>query len=539
MNIADNLTKVASKFPDKTAVRFPTRAGDGYSYENLDFKTLESKTNIYANGLLDSGFAKGQKVLLFVRPSLEFHALVFALFKIGAIPLLIDPGMGRKNLLSAIKEVRPEGMIAEPEVYLLSLIFRDAFKSVKNKVTTKGLAWGKIKKLEKLSHYSSKFKSVQLAEDEMAAILFTSGGTGKPKGVIYSHKIFFEQTRVLQEVFNLDENETDLPGFPLFSLFTLSMGMTSVIPDMNPSKPAQANPAKLVRNILDTKASFVAGSPAIWEGVGEYCKINKITLPSVKYLVMFGAPVRNEIHQMFKGILTNGTTYTPYGATESLPVSNISGHEVLEKTAKLTEDGKGTCVGRPVSGTIAKIIKYVDGPIASFSDVEELAVGEVGEIIVYGKIVTRSYLNAEKETKEAKIFETNDSAPWHRIGDMGYKDEEGRIWFCGRKTHKVETKKGTKYTIPCEAIFNNHPGVRRSALVEINKTPKIVIERNRVGKKLSKGKLSEELLELASRHEHTKDITEVFYKKSFPVDVRHNIKIDRLKIRDELQRGAL
>lgn len=537
MNIADNLTRISGQFPTKTAVMFPLRKGSDYSYESLNFETLEYKINKYANGLLDSGFKKGQKVLLFVRPSLEFHALVFAIFKIGAVPLLIDPGMGRKNLLSAIKEVGPEGLIAEPEVHFLSLFFRDAFKTVKHKITTKGLTWGGMKKLDELLFSSDIFESVQLDPDEMAAILFTSGGTGRPKGVVYSHKIFYQQTKVLKELFYLNETETDLPGFPLFSLFTLSMGMTSVIPDMNPSKPSKANPRRLVRNILDTKASFVAGSPAIWEGVGEYCRENKITLPSVKYLVMFGAPVRNEIHRMFKDILTNGTTYTPYGATESLPVANISGKEVLETTAHLTEEGKGTCIGYPVPGTQVKIIRSNDSELGKLEAAEELGPGEVGEIIVHGDVVTRSYLNAEKETRLAKIGSGEDL--WHRIGDMGYLDDIGRLWFCGRKSHKVETNEGPLYTIPCEAIFNNHPGVKRSALVEVNKTPQIVIERNQVGKRIAPDKMREELVELASRHNHTKNIKKVYYKKTFPVDVRHNIKIDRLKIRDEVLRGQL
>jgi len=537
MNIADNLTNISSKLPNKTAVRFPVLNGGEYEYKDLNFKDLEEKINRYANGLIDTGFKKGQKVLLFVRPSLEFHALVFAIFKIGAVPLLIDPGMGRKNLLSAIKEVGPEGLVAEAEVHFLSLFFRDAFKSVKHKVTTRGLTWGKMRSLRDLQSFSNTFEAEQLEDDEMAAILFTSGGTGRPKGVIYSHKIFYEQTRVLKELFNLNETETDLPGFPLFSLFTLSMGMTSVIPDMDPSKPSKADPVKLVKNILDTKASFVAGSPAIWEGLGKYCQENKVTLPSVKYLVMFGAPVRNEIHRMFKEILPNGTTYTPYGATESLPVSNISGKEVLEETAELTEKGMGTCVGRPVPGTTAKIIKYVDGPIPTLKQATELGVNEVGEIIIQGDVVTRSYFNSEHETNAAKIYDLDKI--WHRIGDMGYLDDEGRLWFCGRKSHKVETKEGPMYTIPCEAIFNNHPAVRRSALVEINQSPKIVIELNKESKKISKEKLNSELVELANKFEHTKNIKDVFYKNEFPVDVRHNIKIDRLKIRDEVQRGRL
>lgn len=149
------------------------------------------------------------------------------------------------------------------------------------------------------------------------------------RNVVYTHKIYYEQTRLLQELFSLDENEIDFPCFPLFSLFTLCMGMTSCIPDMNPSQPAKADPKQLVQNIKDNKVTFMAGSPAIWEALGSYCIKNNITLPSVKYLVMFGAPVRNELHKRFSRILPNRTTYTPYGATESLPVANISGQMVF------------------------------------------------------------------------------------------------------------------------------------------------------------------------------------------------------------------
>ena len=218
----------------------------------------------------------------------------------------------------------------------------------------------------------------------MAAILFTSGGTGRPKGVVYTHKIYTEQTRLLQELFNLTDSEIDLPCFPLFSLFTLCMGMTSCIPDMNPSQPAKADPQQLIQNIMDNKVTFMAGSPAIWEALGKYCEKNKITLPSVKYLVMFGAPVRNKLHKRFSKILPNGTTYTPYGATESLPVANISGKIILEQTAALTEQGKGTCVGVPVPGVEVSIIEISDDIIENISKAKILKPYEIGEIIVKG-----------------------------------------------------------------------------------------------------------------------------------------------------------
>ena len=541
MNIADRFTEIAKIYKDKVAVKYPHRAGNKYRYDSITFGELESLSNKYAIGLSGIGFRRGSKTLLFVRPSLKFSALVFALFKIGVIPVLIDPGMGRKNLLMAIEEIAPEGLIAEPEVHLLRILFNKSFKSVRFKVTTKGPKVGNCFPLSMLENSKDTFESAQLEPDEMAAILFTSGGTGRPKGVVYTHKIFSEQTRLLQELFSLNEKETDLPCFPLFSLFSLCMGMTSCIPDMNPSQPAKTDPRKLLQNITDNKVTFMAGSPAIWEALGDYCEKNKITLPFVKYLVMFGAPVRNELHKKFSRILPNGTTYTPYGATESLPVANISGKIILEQTVALTAQGKGTCVGAPVPGVEVSIMEISDGLIENITKAKILKPYEVGEIIVKGNIVTPCYYNAPQETAQAKIKDGN--SIWHRIGDLGYKDEMGMIWFCGRKTHRAETASGLLCSVMCEAIFNAHPGVRRSALVALGEKGKqsaaIVIERNAIGKKLNKKILEKELLRLAGDHALTAGIKSVHFCDQFPVDVRHNIKIDRLKLADEVARGKI
>jgi len=300
---------------------------------------------------------------------------------------------------------------------------------------------------------------------------------------------------------------------------------------MNPTKPAQAIPRKLVQNILDKKVSFVAGSPAIWAPLAKYCLKHNIQLPSVKYLVMFGAPVRNELHEDFKKILTNGTAYPPYGATETLPVTCISGKEVLEKTAHLSMEGKGTCVGPAVPGIEIKIIAVRDATIERMEDAQILGTDQVGEILVKGPVVTRYYYMAEEETKRTKIKEGNEF--WHRMGDMGQIDSRGRLWFCGRKMHRIESDRGVYYSVPVEAIFNQHPAVRRTALVNNNQKPEIAIEMNSSTGKISKIKLEQELMELGAKFPHTKTIRRFHYKKSFPVDVRHNIKIDRAKLSEE------
>lgn len=542
MNIAQRLTENAKIFPDKKAVVFPkfNKKTKRYNYESLTFRELDIRSNKFATSLSKMGLKKGDRTLLFLRPSLDFSAMTFALFKLGVVPVFIDPGMGRENLLKCIRECAPVALIAEKEVHIARLIFRKTFKSIKYNVTNGNRSWGKMQKISRMKEEKVQtFKSESFNPEDTAAILFTSGGTGAPKGVVYSHFIFDQQTSILKSLYNLTENDIDLPGFPLFSLFTIAMGMTSCIPDMDPSKPGQCNPAKLYQNIIDNKPTFVAGSPAIWERVADYCLEKGLTLPSIKYVVMFGAPVSVLIHRKFKSILPNGTTYTPYGATEALPVSSISGDFILRNTASFTENGKGTCIGPVVPGSEAKIIKITDAIIEKLSDAKILPSNEVGEIIICGPTVTKEYLDLPEKTREAKIYDGDKI--WHRMGDMGFMDNEGKLWFLGRKAHRVETTEGLMTPIPAEAIFNKHPAVKRSALVGLGKkgkqTPAIVIER-KDGQFLSGKERSifeSELLSLAKKFPHTSMIQKVYLSKHFPVDVRHNIKIDRKKLKEEIE----
>jgi acyl-CoA synthetase (AMP-forming)/AMP-acid ligase II len=543
MNISTRLTSMAKITPDKKAVVFPrfNKKKNRYDYTSLTFKELDILSNKFANQLTQLGLKKGDKTLLFLKPSLDFPVMTFALFKLGVVPVFIDPGMGIPNLLKCIKESEPVGLIAEKQLHFLKLLYPSVFKTVKMNVTTGTITFGKmisIKKMKKEKVQS--FNPIEFSENDTAAILFTSGGTGTPKGVVYTHKIFDQQTTMLQDLYQLTNNDIDMPGFPLFSLFTIAMGMTSCIPDMDPSKPGSCEPKKIVQNIFDQKPTFVAGSPAIWERVADYCIEENITLPTIKYVVMFGAPVSVRIHRKFKALLPNGTTYTPYGATEALPVSNISGEFVLKNTAHLSDEGFGTCIGLPAPGVEIKIIQITNDIVPSLSPNMILPIKEVGEIIVKSTASSREYLNLPDKTIEAKIYD-KDNTFWHRMGDLGYIDGAGLLWFCGRKSHMVVTSTQTMYPIPCEAIFNKHPQVKRSALVGLgaigSQTPAIVIER-KDGQYLS-GKarsiFESELFSIAKNYPHTKNIQKIYLSKHFPVDVRHNIKIDRLKLKEEIE----
>lgn len=529
MNIAHRIAEMAQKHPDKKSVVFSRPLGNGqYDYPYYTFKEFEERSNQFANRLSQIGVKPGMRVLLFVKPCLDFSVLAFTLFKIGAIPVLIDPGMGVKNLLRSIKQVRPDVLVSIGTVHWIRRIMRDSFSHVKIHISLDPVGGRTHYIYKDLERESKEFTPVEVSMDTPSAILFTSGGTGIPKGVIYTHGILHAQTESLQKIFNLDHTKTDVPGFALFALFTLAMGMTSVIPDMDPTKPAQCDPKKIVTNIVQNQATFVAGSPAIWKRVGEYCLKHNITLSSVKQVVMFGAPVRLELHKMFEQILPFGDTYTPYGATEFLPVAVISGHEIIHLHQEKMKNGYGVCLGKAVPEVEIRIAKTSDIPESHLHD---LGRNQRGEIVVTGPQVTPGYFEMSEETAKAKI--QMGPTLWHRMGDLGFIDSQNNLWFLGRKAHRVELENETLYSISVESFYNEHPEVNRSALVKLERdgvvSAGIVIERKDRAVEANPS-FFHDLSQITLKNKLEGKISEIFLYPSFPVDVRHNIKIDRQKL---------
>jgi acyl-CoA synthetase (AMP-forming)/AMP-acid ligase II len=530
VNIASYLPEMARRLPGEPAVIV-----QGRGYSHYTFKELEEKSNAIANGLEAIGIRKGTRTVLMVKPGLEYFAVTFALFKIGAIPVMIDPGIGIKNLGKCLEEAEPEAFIGNPKAHIARILLGWGRKTIKILVTVgRRVGWGGLT-LNDL-YRSGAYRMAQTQADEVAAILFTSGSTGIPKGAVYTHSIFDNQVKSLRTVYRMGPGEKDLATFPLFALFGPALGMAAIIPDMDASRPAQADPSKIIQAIKDFDATNMFASPALINKVGRYGAQHKIKLPSIKRVISAGAPARPEDIERFSKMLNPGIEiFTPYGATEALPVSNIGSNEILKETRELTEKGKGNCVGRPVPGIELGIIKITDEPIESWSEKLLLPAGEIGEIVVKGPTVTQRYHNRHGATRLAKIPDSKNKGFYHRMGDVGYKDESGRVWFCGRKSHRVETSEGTFFTIPCEAVFNVHPKVYRTALVGVEGKPVLCVE---LEKNISadKEQIKKELLALGSSFPHTSGIKTILFHPAFPVDIRHNAKIFREKLTEWARR---
>lgn len=538
-NIASYLTAVAERAPARAAVFYPLgreRSGR-VSYRALTFQQLDEESDRLAYGLKKIGIGRGSRALLMVPPGVDFLALTFALFKIGAVLILIDPGMGKSNLLHCIKEVEPEALVAVPLAHALKKLYRKYFKTVHYTVTVgRRWFWGGPTLAQIRGGDERRLPVEPVSSEDPAAILFTTGSTGIPKGVLYLHGMLDAQVKAIQGHFQIREDDVGLPAFAPFALFCIAMGTTCVLPYMDPTRPAEVKPRNILGPIQDYRVTYSFGSPAFWNRVGQYCVDHHVRLPSVKKVLLAGAPVSGVVLGRLKALLPDdGESYTPYGATEALPVTSIAGSELLAETVPLSNQGAGICVGRALPGVTLKIIKIVDEVIPEWSEGLVLPDGEIGEIVVKGAVVTREYYKRKEQTALAKIREGDQI--WHRMGDAGHLDNEGRLWFCGRKAHRVVAQTKTLFTVQCEAIFNQHPDVFRSALVGIgprsSQRPVIIVE-PKSGKVPTRVKdaerFAQELLDLGSRSELTRDIKDILFHPSFPVDFRHNAKIIREKL---------
>ena len=546
-NIAAALPRLAAEHPDRIAIRCPGRRGaDGLARYDLALThaQLDARSDAIAAGLARHGVVRGSRAVVMVRPTPEFFLLMFALFKAGAVPVLVDPGIDRRALRQCLDEAQPQAFIGIPLAHLARRLLGWA-RSARIHVTTGRYAWPGEVTLARAERdgEGSGPQLAATAPDDVAAILFTSGSTGVPKGVVYRHRHFVAQVAMLGEAFGITSSASgtggvNLPTFPPFALFDPALGVTSVIPDMDPTRPASADPRKLHDAIARFGVDQLFGSPALMAVLARCGQ----PLPTIRRVMSAGAPVPAEVVATLRGLLPDDAQFwTPYGATECLPVALIEGRE-LQATREATERGAGTCVGRPVAPNVVRIIRIDDAAIERWSDDLCVADGEVGEITVAGPTATDGYFNRDAQTRLAKIEELalapsaggHATRTVHRMGDLGYFDAEGRLWFCGRKSHRVESAAGLLYTEQVEPVFNVHPQVRRTALVGVGERgmqiPVLCVELAEGVATREWPRIESELRAIAGQHPHTAGIVRFLRHKRFPVDIRHNAKIGREKL---------
>jgi len=537
-NVSRFLDEQARDRPDRLALAAPRgrRRDGGIDYVDLDFAALAAERDAWAARLRAAGARRGTRVLLMARPGLPLIALCFACFGLGAAPVAIDPGMGLRRFLACVRRSRPEVVAGIPLALWASRVFRGAFGSVSGRVRL-GRATERIAR----PGAAPPLALERAGRRDVAAILFTSGSTGPAKGVVYEHGMFEAQVAAIRSLYAIEPGEIDFPMLPIFALFNPALGMATVVPEIDPSRPAAADPARIVQAMRQRSVTNAFGSPVLWAKIADHCEAAGLKLPTLRRALMAGASAPPSLMRRCRDLIGGGRVHAPYGATEALPATSIGDAEVLGRRAALSEAGRGSCVGRPAPGAEVRVVALVEGPLEAERLERPLAAGEVGEVVVAGPMVTRAYDGLPEETRLAKAADRSGRL-WHRMGDLGCFDDEGYLWFCGRKAERVETAQGVFYPDCVEGVFDRHPKARRTALIAWRAAdgtvePAIVVEPAPgawpAGRRAAEA-FRASLRELGAACEVTRPIRRFFFRRSFPVDVRHNAKIHRLALAREL-----
>jgi acyl-CoA synthetase (AMP-forming)/AMP-acid ligase II len=558
LNVAMHLVHQATEEPQRPALYVPlrsVRADRPTPHRVITYAQLNADSDALAHGLEAVGIERGSQVAVFIPPSPELYGVVFALFKLAAVPVFIDPGMGLQGVKRCLDQAEPVAFVGVMRAHLARWLCGWARSSLRLSIHVGRRRWFcdySLEELRRLGRSRGAYPIPAVSAGEMAAILFTSGSTGPAKGAVYTHGIFMAQVEMLRQAFGITPGEVDYGTFPLFALFGPALGMSSVIADMDPSRPAQLRPDKAIAQMRQFHVTNMFGSPAVVRVLGDWyhqrpagsvsrskasvCSRTasetpeEPLLPTLRRVISAGAPASSLQLQRLSSLLGHAIPiYTPYGATEALPVANIDSREILEQTHALTAQGRGVCIGRPLPGIRVHIIPITDEAIAQWHEELELPTGEIGELVVRGPIVTPRYYKQPEATQLAKIYDPHTGEILHRMGDVGYWDEQGRLWFCGRKSQRVVTPWGTLFTDMVEPVFHGLPGVGRTALVGVKRGgityPVLCVEWDR---KQRWSAVHADLQQRAESLEHTRLLAAFLpHPRPFPVDRRHNAKIAR------------
>lgn len=529
-DLASIALEVARTDPERLAVIEPDgRDRDGKrKYKRFTYRQLSADAESVAVGLREMGIVEGTRVVFMAPPGYEACVVQVALTRVGATVMMIDPSVGYLNVAERLRRIEPEAFVGIPLSHLGRMFFGWGPRTLRKNIVVNGRFPG-ARTIDSLRRPApAEPVLARVTPDDPAAVLYTTGSTGPAKPALYTHRNFCEVFRVVHESWAIRTGEypIDMAVFPAFTVVALSAGGTMVVPpiDFARQTPATADPAALFEVIQDCGVRSLFGSPVLLENLARHASKGGLSLPSLERVIAGGAPITADAMRLLSAMMPNGEPFANYGATEALP-STVHGASETFDTWTETRQGRGICVGRPFEGVEVKIVRIHDGAV---DRVDELPVGEIGEIIIKSPHVSPAYFRDEESTRKNKI------GAWHRVGDAGYLDDKGRVWVCGRVSQRVRGQDGPMFSLLCEPIFDAHPKVKRSGLVGVPagaaERPVICVEVAAEHRDVDRDALRAELLALASTQRTTKDVREILFIDRLPVDPRHNSKIERAKL---------
>ena len=492
--------------------------GTGNARVALSFRDLDRDVNSVAVQLLESGLNAGDRVLLAVPVSVETYTVMLALLKTGMVVMFIEPAHNARQVARILRSWPPEAIVATKTVLLLRFIAPE-LRRIPRRFVVDGHSAGATSLFRRTNEQRG--VATQSRSDADSALLsFTSGSTGEPKPVVRTHGFLRQQLKVLNQIAATGPGAVDFVAMPMFVLFNLANGVTSVIPACEMKNPGRANPRVVFEQLRSESAHRMVASPALLARLAEYCLRHRLTLPDMTCVSTGGGPVSPDLPGRIKRIAPRAVVRMVYGSTEAEPIACIDDREISVTAGRRMRAGAGLLVGKPVHGCDVKVIRSQPGAALgpctdqSFKALQ-MRDGRIGEITVSGKHVLNSY--ADTSRNAATKIEV-DGRTWHRTGDAGYFDDAGRIWLVGRCTAAIRDNRGTVYPFQVEFALAGINGVRRAALLSRNEGRVLVLEP--AGREFRSDCASAATC-IADNH-----IDSIVTVRRIPMDKRHDAKID-------------
>ncbi len=442
-NVASLIAGVASRDPDKPALVFEMRGRS----ETISFAALWLDATTVATSLQRLGLRPGDRVIVMIPMSIDLYVCLLAVIKLGAVVVFVDPWMGARQIARFSEFAEPTAFIGIGKSHLLRWSSRK-LREIKISITN-GFRVGPFfarYSLEKLKQGAPDSEVTAVTPDQTALITFTGGASGTPKGANRTHRFLLSQHLALKHEFPYKPDDVDMPMFPVFALNNLVTGITSVVPEMDFRNVAEVDGGRILGQMIHHNVSTCTASPPLLDSLVDALQYAPAEVKArfrLRRALTGGAPVSDD--QLVRWSSNFRTQAGPtevivaYGSTEAEPVGHIGAAERIE----LASMGRGYCTGHPVKLIQTGIVPITKGPIDVVSEHLRdlwLAPGQIGELIVAGDHVCRDYYKNKNATQENKLVDERGTV-WHRMGDTGYFDEEGRFWLVGR-VHSTIIRRG-------------------------------------------------------------------------------------------------
>ncbi|HEU4996295.1 MAG TPA: AMP-binding protein [Gemmatimonadaceae bacterium] len=525
-NVAQLFFDVAHRQADRLAF-----VSGGPSGRRITFGELRRSVERFAGGLASQGFREGDRALFLLPMSPELYVAVLGALTAGGVAVFVDPWVPLRQIARLAADARPAAVIGTPRAHLLRLLAPE-LRRVRISVTTGGLGSSIAARL-RFDDLTGTAAVVRVPPDAPALITYTTGSSGAPKAVNRTHAILAAQHHVIREEFPTEATDVDLTTFPVFALSNLASGVTTVIPRVDLRRVSGADPAVVLGDIQEFGVATAAASPPLFDLLAERLRATGASPPALRRIVTGGAPVRDDQLRRWRDAFPAAQIVVAFGSSEAEPVASISADDRL---AIESPGLAGYCAGTPVQAVRTRIARITHGPMERVADAQS---GTVGELLVAGPHVCREYVDdpGGRAFADNKVREP-DGLVWHRMGDTGYFDAQGRFWLVGR-VHSTIRRAGVDVHAQLveQAARGSDVRVRRVAALGIpdqalGQRLVVVIESD------DPGVVAAVRDRLAANGGVPADEL-IVTRKPLPVDPRHNSKIDYQRLRVILQAGSL